>query len=101
AAVAVRWAQGRFGDAGIAVLLFLMGALDVDTSIVTAGTLPPDAIEASLAALAISGTIVANMGVKIGVVVAYAGRAGRTAALALTASTLVLAVVIAVGWMTL
>jgi uncharacterized membrane protein (DUF4010 family) len=99
AAVAVRWAQGHFGESGIAAMLFLMGALDVDTSIVTAGTLPPDAISASLAALAIAGTIVANMGVKIGVTVAYARAPGRKAALALVASTVVLALSIAIGFL--
>lgn len=98
AAIAVRWAQGHFGDAGIAVLLFLMGALDVDTSIVTAGTLPPEAIDAGLAALAVAGTIVANMLVKIGVVVAYAHGAGRRAIVALAASTLALAAGIAIGF---
>jgi uncharacterized membrane protein (DUF4010 family) len=97
AAVVVRWAEGRFGDEGIAVLLFVMGALDVDASIVTAGGLPPAAIGAELAAIAIAGTIVANMSVKVGVTLAFAGRHGRTAAAALLASTLVLAGSVAVA----
>lgn len=91
AAVVVRWAEGRFGDEGIAVLLFVMGALDVDASIVTAGGLPPAAIDAELAAIAIAGTIVANMTVKVGVTLAFAPRHGRSAAAALLASTMVLA----------
>ena len=66
AAVVARWAEGRFGQEGIAVLLFLMGSMDVDASIVTAGGLPPSAIGAELAAIAIGGTIIANMAVKIG-----------------------------------
>lgn len=94
-AVVVRWAQGRFGDQGIALLLFLMGALDVDASIVTAGGLPPAAIGAELAAIAISGTIIANMAVKIAVTLIYARSSGRAAVLALLASTLVLAASIA------
>jgi uncharacterized membrane protein (DUF4010 family) len=101
AAVIARWAQGRFGEHGIAILLFLMGSMDVDASIVTAGGLPPEAIGAPLAAIAIGGTIIANMGVKIGVTLAYARSNGRRAALALLASTLVLAVSIAVAWMRL
>lgn len=95
AAVVVRWAQGRFGDQGIALLLFIMGALDVDASIVTAGGLPAASIGAELAAIAIAGTIVANMAVKIVVTLLYAKRKGRTAVLALLASTVVLAASVA------
>ncbi|GAA4714362.1 MgtC/SapB family protein [Sphingomonas lutea] len=101
AAVVARWAQGTFGEQGIAVLLFLMGSMDVDASIVTAGGLPPQSIGAALAAIAIGGTIIANMAVKIGVVLSYAKGKGTSAALALLASTLVLAGSIAVAWMRL
>ena len=99
AAVVARWAEARFGEQGIAVLLFLMGSMDVDASIVTAGGLPPETIGASLAAIAIGGTIIANMGVKIGVTLAYARRNGLAAAGALVASTLVLAGSIALAWL--
>ena len=44
AAVVARWAEGRFGEQGIAVLLLIMGSMDVDAAIVTAGGLPPEAI---------------------------------------------------------
>ena len=98
AAVAARWAQGQFGQEGIALLLFLMGSMDVDASIVTAGGLPPEAIAAPLAAIAIGGTIVANMAVKIGVTLAYARGQGWPAAIALLASTLVLAVTLGIAW---
>ena len=98
AAVVARWAQGQFGEQGIAILLFLMGSMDVDASIVTAGGLPPDAIGPALAAIAIGGTIIANMAVKIGVTLAYARKNGVGAALALLASTLVLAATILVAW---
>ena len=84
-----------FGENGIALLLFIMGAMDVDASIVTAGGLPPASIAASLAATAIGGTIIANMAVKIGVTLAYARGAGATAALALLASTSVLGATVA------
>jgi uncharacterized membrane protein (DUF4010 family) len=90
AAIAARWAEQRFGGHGIALLLFLMGAVDVDASIITAGGLPPSAIDPELAAVAIGGTIVANMAVKIGITLSYARRAGRSAAAALLASTAVL-----------
>jgi uncharacterized membrane protein (DUF4010 family) len=101
AAVVVRWAQGRFGDQGIALLLFIMGALDVDASIVTAGGLPPATIGVDLAAIAIAGTIIANMAVKIAVTLSYARRDGLAAASALLASTLVLAAAMMVAWMNL
>ena len=98
AAVAARWAQGEFGEQGIALLLFLMGSMDVDTSIVTAGGLPASAIGNELAAIAIAGTVVANMTVKIGVTLAYARKAGASAAIALGASTLVLVGSLVVAW---
>jgi uncharacterized membrane protein (DUF4010 family) len=101
AAVVARWAQGTFGEQGIAVLLFLMGSMDVDASIVTAGGLPPEAIGPALAAIAIGGTIIANMAVKIGVTLAYARKNGTSAALALLASTLVLAATMVVAWLRL
>lgn len=74
-----------------------MGAVDVDASIITAGGLPSSAIGAELAAMAIGGTIVANMAVKIGVTLAYARKAGRAAAAALLASTAVLTGSLVVG----
>ena len=97
-AVAVTWAEGRFGQQGIALLLLISGSANVDVAIVTASGLPPQAINASLAAIALAGTIVANMTVKIGVTIAYARTNGRAAALALIASTVVLSVSIAVAW---
>jgi len=101
AAVVARWAQGRFGEQGIAVLLLIMGSMDVDAAIVTAGGLPPQAIAAALAALALGGTILANMFVKLGVTLAYARSKGAAAAIALGASMAALAASIAVGWLRL
>jgi uncharacterized membrane protein (DUF4010 family) len=101
AAVVARWAQGRFGEQGIAALLLIMGSMDVDAAIVTAGGLPPTAITAHLAALAIGGTILANMSVKLGVTLAYARGKSLPAALALGASMVALAISLVVGWMRL
>lgn len=101
AAVVAQWAQQRFGESGIAVLLFVMGSMDVDASIVTAGGLPPEAIGSALAAAAVGGTIVANMAVKIAVTLIYARRSGFRAAIALLASTLVLAMTVAWRWLSL
>jgi uncharacterized membrane protein (DUF4010 family) len=101
AAVVARWAQGEFGEQGIAVLLLIMGSMDVDAAIVTAGGLPPTAIGADLAALALGGTILANMSVKLGVTLAYARSRGTSAALALGASMVALAASLVIGWLRL
>lgn len=99
AAVIARWAEGRFGQEGIAALLLIMGSMDVDAAIVTAGGLPPQAIGAELAAVALGGTILANMSVKLGVTLAYARGKGVGAALALGASMATLAASLVFGWM--
>lgn len=99
AAVVARWAQGTFGEEGIAVLLFLMGSMDVDASIVTAGGLEPGTISPELAALAIAGTILANMTVKLGVTIAYGRAAARKASWALGASMVALCASLVVGYL--
>jgi len=73
----------------------------VDAAIVTAGGLPPQAIAAELAALALGGTILANMFVKLGVTLAYARGKGLAAALALGASMVALTASLVVGWLRL
>lgn len=97
AAVGARWAEGRFGQDGIATLILLMGSLDVDAAVVTVGGLQPSAITTSLAALALGGTVLANMTVKLGITIAYARSRGRDAAFALVASMIVLAIGLGVG----
>jgi uncharacterized membrane protein (DUF4010 family) len=86
AAVGARWAAGRFGEQGIAVLLLIIGSTDVDTAIVTLGGLPAGAISPLLAAMAVAGTIVANMAVKIGITLVYARKSGIPAVIAMGAS---------------
>jgi uncharacterized membrane protein (DUF4010 family) len=98
AAVAARWAEGEFGEQGIAILLLLMGSMDVDAAIVTAGGLEPSTIAPRLAALAIAGTILANMSVKLGVTLVYGQRGARPAAAALAASMLALAASLVAGY---
>ncbi|TWJ09823.1 MgtC/SapB family protein [Altererythrobacter ishigakiensis] len=101
AAVAARWAQDSFGEQGIAILLFLMGSMDVDASIVTAGGLEPGTIANELAALAIAGTILTNMGVKLGVTIVYGRSAARQAAIALGTSMIALTVSLIFGYIAL
>jgi uncharacterized membrane protein (DUF4010 family) len=98
AAVAAKWAEDRFGQSGIAVLLLIVGSMDVDVAIVTLGGLSVAAIAPLPAAMAISGTIIANMAVKIGITLVYARRRGVSAAVAMVASVAVLAVMIGVAW---
>ena len=98
AAVAAAWAQGRFGQSGIAVLLLIVGSMSVDTAIITLGGLPPDAISPLLAAIAIAGTIIGNMAVKIGIALVYARGKGVSSALAMTASVVALLVTIGIAW---
>lgn len=99
AAVAARWGETRFGEAGIAVLLLIMGTMDVDAAIVTAGGLEPGTIAPRLAALALAGTILANMTVKLGASIAYGRSAARPAALALATSMAVLAASLIGGYL--
>jgi uncharacterized membrane protein (DUF4010 family) len=98
AAVAARWAEQRFGEGGIALLILVMGSLDVDAAIVTVGGLEPGTISAELAALALGGTVLANMALKIGVALAYARDRGRGAAAALGLSMAALAASLAAGY---
>ena len=98
AAVAARWAEGRFGEGGIAGLLLITGSMDVDTAVITLGGLNPNAISPPLAALALAGTVLANMTVKLGITLAYARSKGISAALALGASMAALAITIALAW---
>lgn len=98
AAVAVRWAEGRFGEHGIALLTLIVGSMDVDVAIVTVGGLEPGTITPKLAGLALGGTILVNMAVKLGVTLAYARRHGNRAALALAASMLSLGLGLMAGY---
>jgi len=88
AAVAAKWAQGSFGQSGIAVLLLITGSMDVDVAIVTLGGLPAQSITPLLGAIAIAGTIIVNMAVKIGIALVYARRKALPAAVAMTSSVI-------------
>jgi uncharacterized membrane protein (DUF4010 family) len=98
AAVAAAWAHGRFGQSGTAVLLLITGSMDVDVAIVTLGGIAPQEISPLLAAIAIAGTVIANMAVKIGITLVYARGKGVSAALAMGLSVLALAASIGVAW---
>jgi uncharacterized membrane protein (DUF4010 family) len=91
-AVAARWAEIECGGSGTLALIITIGLFDVDTAIVTLGGLSSDAINPGIAGLALVGAVLANMLVKLGVIIIYAGpKAGRNAILALTVSAVTLA----------
>lgn len=95
-ALAARWAELRFGGGGIAVLIAIVGAFDVDAAIVTLGGLPEGMVAPALAGLVLAIPIALNSGFKAAVTIAYAGwRHGRKAAGALAASTLAIVAVAA------
>lgn len=91
-AVAARWAEARFGGGGALALITAIGVFDVDAAIITLGGLAPDSVDRNLAGLALCGAVLANMLVKIGVVIIYAGfKRGRSAIIALSAGAATLA----------
>ena len=96
-ALATRWAQQGFGKSGVAASLFITGTFDVDAAIVTLSGLAVQAIERDLAALAIAGTIIANMLLKMFVAGLYARKASGWTMAGLGASTAVLAVSVVAG----
>lgn len=95
--LAVRWAQDRFGEAGLVVPTLLVGAADIDAAIVTLGGFPRGTIASDLAGLILAVALLANMAVKIGIIVSFAGwQNGRAAISPLAASTFLVAVIAAV-----
>lgn len=93
-AVAARWAEAKYGGGGAFALVTAIGVFDVDAAIITLGGLKPDSVSDELAGLAVCSAVLANMLVKICVVVMYAGfRRGRSAIIALVAGAVTLATV--------
>lgn len=88
--LATRWAQQQYGQSGVATSLFITGTLDVDAAIVTLSSLAPQAIDRQIAASALAGTIITNMGLKMLVTLIYARREGLGAVAGMAASTVVL-----------
>lgn len=95
-AVIAIWAQRNFGESGVATSLFLTGSFDVDAAIITLSGLPPTAIARDLAAIALGGTIVANMALKMIVNTLYARKHGLPATVILAASTVTLIITLLV-----
>lgn len=86
-ALAVRWADSRYGNAGIAATLAITGAMDVDAAIVTMRGLPMGSLDSDLAGMILSLPILLNTLFKAGITIATAGwKLGWRAAVPLFAS---------------
>jgi uncharacterized membrane protein (DUF4010 family) len=96
-ALAVRWAEVRFGDAGTATLLILSGSFDVDAAIVTLGGLAPGTLDARTGGLVLAAPVLINTLFKAGIVLVNGGwRTGRSAALPLFGAGVAIAAMLAV-----
>lgn len=72
-AVASRWTQQQFGDAGVGMLLLLTGFADVDAAVITLAGLPQGMLSPSRAGLLLALPVVANMVLKAGLALVLAG----------------------------
>lgn len=71
--VAARWVLIRFGDRGLAVVLAVSGSVDVDSAIITLGSLSPGTIAARTAGLVLLPPIMLNTLFKAGVALSVGG----------------------------
>lgn len=86
-ALAVRWGQIWFGDAGIAAMLALAGFADVDAAVMALSTLPRGSIGSDQAGLALAAPVLLNTALKGGIAIAgCADTRGVRAALPLFAA---------------
>lgn len=87
AALFARWALAEFGENGLATVLAITGAFDVDAAIVTLGGLPQGTVTPRISGMILAGPILINSAFKAAVIIGIAGwQRGRTAALSLIAS---------------
>lgn len=85
--VAARWILARYGDAGLATMLAISGSVDVDSAIITMGSLPPGTLAPRLAGMILLAPIVLNSLFKSATLLSLAGwRRGWPAAAIMTAS---------------
>lgn len=97
-ALLTRWAEARFGDIGIAGVLAITGAFDVDAAIVTLGGLGPNALPPHEAGLVLAIPVLLNTAFKAAIVPALGGRGGWLAAAPLFASVMAGAAALALFW---
>ena len=86
-----RWVLDRYGDAGLATVLAISGTVDVDSAIITMGSLPPGTLTAQTAALVLGVPVVLNTLFKTATLISIAGwRQSWPGAIAMLASLLAL-----------
>ncbi len=89
-----RYVLDRFGDAGLATVLAISGMVDVDSAIITMGSLPPGTLDPKIAGLVLMPPVLLNTLFKAGATMSIAGwQNGRMPALALCAAALASALV--------
>lgn len=71
--VAANWMLARFGDAGLAIMLAITGAFDVDSAIITMGNLPGSPLRPAVAGLVLLSPIVLNSLFKAATALSIAG----------------------------
>jgi uncharacterized membrane protein (DUF4010 family) len=71
--VIARWVLVRFGDSGLAAVLAITGAADVDSAIITMGNLPSGTLAPRLAGLVLLSPILLNSLFKAATAVSIAG----------------------------
>lgn len=94
--LAARWVLVRYGDRGLAVVLAITGTIDVDSAIITMGSLPGGTLSPRVAGLVLIPPVVLNSLFKAGVAVTVGGwRRAWPGALALVASVVAVLVPVA------
>jgi uncharacterized membrane protein (DUF4010 family) len=87
--VLAHWVLAEFGDQGLALVLAISGTVDVDSAIITMGSLPTGMLDPRVAGLVLAIPVTLNTLFKAGVAVSIAGwRGGRRAAFPLIASAI-------------
>jgi len=99
--LAARWVLVRYGDRGLAVVLAITGTIDVDSAIITMGSLPGGTLSPRTAGLVLLPPVVLNSLFKAGVALTVGGwrRAwpGSAALVAAVVAVVVPAVVVMAG----
>lgn len=94
--VAARYARSHYGDQELAVVLAMSGTVDVDSAIITLGSLPAGAISAEIAGIVLAVPVILNTLFKAAIAVSLGGwRQGKHGALPLLASS----AAIFLGWL--
>jgi len=80
--IALRWAEGRFGEAGMGILLTLTGVADVDAAVLAVSGIVPQLMDGDTAGTLLAAPVLANTLLKAVMTLAIArnGRGAKAAA---------------------